>query len=185
MLALAWFLTLSPLEPIGFATPPQNLLRSTLGEEYDRTELTNLNRYQNFLYWARYLEFATLLGTHDQDDGKDARRAVPDPCGAIASALPTIFSSVTELSGDAFMSKLAGIFPVLEGGSARQEIEAMNGASPYQSERRLSPATSIALQRLADRQQIEMISRADAPPLLLDFGVRTERITHIVRKAPV
>jgi hypothetical protein len=183
MLALAWFLTLNPMVPIGFATAPQNLLRSGLGEQYLRTELTSLNRYQNFLYWARYLGFATLFGARDQDEGKDARRVFPDPYIAIASALPTIFSFNRELSGEAFMGRLAGIFPVFEGGSVRQEIEQMSGSSPYSSDRRLSPATSLALQRLADRQRIEMITRADAPPLLLDLGGRMERVTHIAGRS--
>lgn len=176
MLALAWFLTLPPHHPIGFKDPPQNRLRPLLGERYRETELTNLNAYQNFLYWARYLGFATFFG-----DVESERKVISDPTRAIRWALPSLFENAPTLSAAEFMDQLAAIYPVLEGGSARRQIEEMSGR-PAGEENRLSLATSLALQRLATRQEIEFAQRADAPPLILDFGQRTTRITHIARK---
>lgn len=177
MLALAWFLTLSPLVPISFAEAPQNRLRAALGEEFRQTEMTSLHRYQNFLYWARYLGFATFFGASEGE-----RRVIPNPMRAIDAALPTLFAETSELPAAEFMAQLAAIYPVFETGSARQQLEKLTGHSPIEAEGKLSPATSIALQRLADAQKIGFLTLADAPPLLLDFGVRTERVTHITMK---
>lgn len=182
MLALSWFLTLSPLVPLGFADAPQNKLNEELGGQYDKTELTNVNRYQNFLYWARYLGFATMVGGRGADDGKDARYAFPDPLRAIEYALPAIFAKEAELLIGTFMERLAAIFPVFEGGTVRNEINLMSGSLPSESDQKLSPATSVALQRLQDRQRIVMNSRADAPIAILDFGVRKSRVSHITVK---
>lgn len=176
MLALAWFLNTNPLEPMSFSDGPQNRLKAEIGDNAQKAELTNINRYQNFLYWARYLGFATIVGTRDD------RRAIPDPVHAVASALPTIFADGAEVTIEVFMSKLAALFPVFEGGSARREFEAMLIDRPTPSARRLSMATSLALQRLADRQQIVLTSVADAPIYILGFGAAESRVSHIRRK---
>jgi len=180
MLALSWFLSANPLKPMNFSTPPQVELRADIGENASKTELTSLNRYQNFLYWARYLGFATIIGGRDTE-GTNSRRAIPDPIRAIGSVLPVIFSQEDELPVEQFLNRLAAIFPVFEKGSVRQEYEAMRLNQPTDDAyaHRLSIATSIALQRLADRQKLVLNVVADAPARIFDFGTREIRVTHI------
>jgi hypothetical protein len=181
MLALSWFLTNSPLIPLGFSTPPQNQLEKKLGTQYSRTELTSLSRYQNFLYWARFLGFATIVG-RDNEDGKDTRWVFPDPLVAIDSALLKVFSDDSELSVEIFMARLCNIYPVFEGGTARQEIDSMLGVSPYVDDRKLSQSTSVALQRLQDRQRLNLVSRSDAPMVIFDLGTSERRVSHVIMR---
>jgi hypothetical protein len=177
MFALAWFLGANPLKPMVFSEGPQIALRIEIGDHANKTELTSINRYQNFLYWARYLGFATIFGGRDDDSG--SRRAIPDPARAIEAALPAIFAA-TELPIEAFLSRLSAIFPVFETGSVRKDYDAMRLKPPVDSEHRLSIATSIALQRLADRQRITLSVVPDAPARVLDFGVvREGRVSHV------
>jgi len=178
MLALAWLLTLNPLVPIGFREAPQNRLKATLGDDYAETELTSLNRYQNMLYWARYLGFAILYGSSDGD-----RRVIPDPTRAIQGAIPAIFAEAPILAASEFMARLSAIYPVFEGGSARQRIDQMSGHSSLSDDGKLSPATSFALQRLADARTIEFSQSADAAPFILEVGARAIRFSHIAKRA--
>lgn len=180
MLALAWFLGANPLKPMVFSEGPQIALRIEIGDHTNKTELTSINRYQNFLYWARYLGFATIVGGRDDNSG--SRRAIPDPARAIEAALPAIFVAAAELPIEAFLSRLSAIFPVFEKGSIRKEYDAMRLNPPADAAHRLSIATSIALQQLADRQRITFSSVADAPTRVLDFGVREGRVSHVARK---
>lgn len=183
MLALAWFLSINPLRHVGFAEAPQVALKLEMGEHASKTELTSLNRYQNFLYWARYLGFATIVGGRDAEDSS-SRRAIPDPTRAIEAVLGDIFAdSATDLPIETFLSRLALIFPVFEKGSARQEYDGLRLNPPVVATHRLSIATSIALRRLEDQQRIVMTSVADAPARVLDFGAREIRISHISAKS--
>jgi hypothetical protein len=181
MFALSWFLNANPLRPMAFAEGPQIALKLAIGDHANRTELTSLNRYQNFLYWARYLGFATIVGGRDTDDS-NSRRAIPDPSRAIEAALSAIFADEVELPIEAFLSRLSAIFPVFEKGSIRKEYEAVQLNPSADAVHRLSIATSIALQRLADRQRILLGSVADAPARVLDFGIREGRVSHVSRK---
>jgi hypothetical protein len=111
MVALSWFLSANPLTPMGFADPPQIGLKLEIGDQASKTELISLNRYQNFLYWARYLGFATIVGSRD-DVATNSRRAVPDPSRAIAGALASVFSDGGELAIETFLNRLSAIYPV-------------------------------------------------------------------------
>ena len=181
MLALAWFLSANPLKPMGFSEGPQIALKMEIGDHASKTELTSINRYQNFLYWARYLGFATIVGGRDTDDS-NSRRALPDPMRAIEAALPAIFAEDFELPIEQFLTRLAALFPVFEKGAIRQDYDAMRLNPPADAARRLSIATSLALQRLADRQMITLNIVADAPARVLDFGVREGRVSHVSPK---
>jgi hypothetical protein len=181
MIALAWFLSVNPLTPMSFSEDPSFAIKAQIGEHARKTECTTLLNYQSFLYWARYLGFVTIVGGRDDEDSK-GRRVIPDPMRAIEGALPTIFADQDEMPIDQFVSRLAAIFPVFEEGSVRKEYDAMRlSAAPA---RHMSIATSIALQRLADRQKIVLpTSVADAPVRILDFGTRQDRVSHIVLRS--
>ena len=47
------------------------------------------------------------------------------------------------------------------------------------ADKRLSIATSLALQRFVDRQRLSMTSVADAASRILDFGSREERVSRV------
>ncbi|TNC74348.1 protein DpdG [Rubellimicrobium roseum] len=170
-LGLAWLLTKSPLHPLDFSQGPQDMLRRDLGENAGRVDLTSTSRYQNLLYWARFLGLASLTG-----DGR-TRRVVPDPSAAIMRALPATFGEEAALDIEFFLAKLSRILPVLEGGWAREALEAMctERADPD----RMSMATSLALRRLADRGMITLEAVADARPRVLDFGLSQERVSRV------
>lgn len=170
--ALAWFLTKNPLQPVSFSDAPQNQLREDLGEFAGIAELSSTSSYQNLLYWARYLGFAAVVG----DAG--TRRAVPDPTRAIAAALEQVLPDKGWVEVDLFLSRLAAIYPVLDGGSVREELEAMRTVSPATDDR-LSISLSFAVQRLADRGSISLDAVADAKSRILDFGVGTKRLSHV------
>jgi hypothetical protein len=175
--ALAWFLTKSPLEPVGFSDAPQNLLREDLSQFAEKAELGSTSSFQNLLYWARFLGFATVVG-----DGA-SRRAFPDPIRAISSVLDKVLPDNNWVDMDTFLSRLAAIYPVLEGGSVREEVET-NRTAPPTIDGCLSVASSLALQRLHDRASISLGVLADAKAKILDFGGSTKRVSR-VRKGAV
>lgn len=173
--ALAWLLTRSPLEPLSFSTDPQNLLRDDLGSSASLARLSSTASYQNLVYWARYLGFATILG------GGGSGRVFPDPSKAIAAVVQRILPDADWVDIDTFLSRLAAIYPVLEGGSVREEVEAVRTA-PLPADDRLSIASSLALQRLADRNVIVLDAVADAKAKSLDFGGVTKRVSRLRRE---
>ena len=182
MIALSWFLSSSPLRPMNFSEPPQNALKAQIGDHATKTELTSLNRYQNFLYWARYLGFATFVGGASDAEDLKSRRVFPDPIKAIESALPSIFADANDLPVEQFMSRLAAIFPVFETGSVRKDFEGMRQTPITDSDKRLSITTSLALQRLVDRQRLTMTHDADAKARILDFGACESRVSRVALK---
>ncbi|UWU92945.1 protein DpdG [Bradyrhizobium sp. CB1015] len=174
MTALAWFLRQNPLVPMEFGAPPQSEIAKDLGEHAHRTELTNLNTWQNFVYWARFLGFATMTGS------KESKWVVPDPMHAIRDVLTDVFGEDEELPIDAMMAGLARIYPVFEGGDVRREVEDWSSAVPESpSERRLSVATSLALQRLHTKGRISLIARADASSAIMPLGTSERRVSHV------
>nr|ART37006.1 D251 [uncultured bacterium] len=172
--ALAWFLTKSPLQPVSFSDAPQNLLREDLGAFASKADLGTTSSYQNLLWWARYLGFATLVG----DAG--GRRAFPDPIRAISAVLDKVLPDSDWVDMEVFLSRLAALYPVLEGGSVREEVEA-NSTVPRAIDGSLSVASSLALQRLADRGSISLDVVADAKARILNFGGSNKRVSRIRR----
>jgi hypothetical protein len=176
MLALSWFLSTDPLRPMSFSEDPSFAIKTELGDYAKMTECTTLLNYQSFLYWTRYLGFATIVGV------AGSRRAIPDAVRAIEVVLPAIFADDNSLSIEAFLSRLSAILPVFEKGSVREDYHEMRLNPRADVTHRLSISTSIALQRLSDRQRITLSSVAAAPSRVLDFGVREGRISHVARR---
>ena len=176
MLAITWFLGKTPLEPLSFSEAPQDLLREDLGEQAQRTELTNLARYQNFLYWARYLGFACFIGF------ENGTKVIPDPMKAIQAVLPQIFTENPALDIEQFLTALNLRYPVFEGGSVWVEVDSMRPQGPSRGDT-LSIATSLALRRLAERGEITFEEIADARGRILQFGHETKRVSRVRRGA--
>lgn len=170
--ALAWLLTKSPLQPVGFSEDPQNLLRDDLGQFAEKAELGSTSSFQNLLYWARFLGFATVVG-----EGT-SKRAFPDPLRAISASLDKVLPDTNWVDMDVFLLRLAAIYPVLESGSVREEVEE-NRTVPHAIDGRLSVASSLALQRLHDRGAITLGVVADAKAKILNFGGSTKRVSRV------
>ncbi|MGO7283312.1 protein DpdG [Rhizobium ruizarguesonis] len=173
MLALAWLLSSNPLKPMSFTDDPSSAIKMVIGEHARKTECTTSLNYHNMLYWARYLGFATVVGNGT------SRRVIPNPVNAIEGALPAMFADDDELPIEIFLTRLAAVYPVFEKGSVRERFNEMRLVPLGGTETRLSITTSIALQRLADRQRLGMRTVADAPARILDFGAREDRVSHI------
>lgn len=185
MVALSWFLSSNPLRPMNFSEPPQKTLKAQIGDAAPMTELTSLNRYQNFVYWARYLGFATIVGGGSDAEDVTSRRVIPDPVKAIESALPAIFTEGYDLPIEQFITRLSAVFPVFETGTVRQDYEARRLTPLLDGDKRLSITTSLALQRLVDRQLLAMATVADAPGRILDFGLREGRVSRVALREAV
>jgi hypothetical protein len=179
MVALSWFLSSSPLRPMNFSKEPVNELRALIGDHASKFEISHFSSWQSFLYWGRYLGFAMIVGGGNNPDDVATRRVIPDPLKAIESALPAIFVDVDDLPIEQFLARLSAIFPVFETGSVREDFEAMRLVTATDGDKRLSIATSLALQRLVDRQRLTMTSVADAAVRILDFGAREGRVSHV------
>jgi hypothetical protein len=182
MIALSWFLSSSPLRPMDFSKEPNNELRAQIGDNVSKFEILKYASWQSFIYWARYLGFATIVGGASDAEDLKSRRVFPDPIKAIESALPSIFAEANDLPIEQFMSRLAAIYPVFETGSIRQNFEGMRLTPISDSDKRLSITTSLALQRLVDRQCLTMTKIADANARILDFGTRESRVSRVALK---
>lgn len=173
-IALAWFLGRDPRHPLEFSQAPQRLLSEEIGELASATELTNADNYRNFLWWVRYLGYATFVG-HGS-----SRRVVPDPTRAIDEALPEVFDGADALEIEQFIAALAATLPVLEDGAARTAVENAR-AAPSADRDNLSIATSLALLRLSERGTIRLESVADARARILNYGSETVRVSRVRR----
>jgi hypothetical protein len=183
MASLAWFLSRSPFKPVSFRADPTSDLKADLGAKAGQTGLTVIADYQNFLYWARYLGFATIMGGRDVDANRDGRYVFPDPLEAIKAAIPSILGDQDELPVEQFVSRLAAIYPVFEAGAVRQQIiDSPDGTGSGAVGTKLSQATSLALQRMESNQILNLRRDADAPMIILDLGRTERRISHIGRK---
>ena len=179
---LAWFLTKSPFKPASFKADPTSQLKADLGEKLSNTGISVIADYQNFLYWARFLGFATIVGGRDTEANRDGRYIIPDPFNAIRDAVPAILGDQNELGIEQFVSRLADILPVFEGGKVRTEMirsPELERVGAIGS--KLSQATSLALQRLETRQHLQFRRDADAPAITLDLGRTERRISHVMR----
>jgi hypothetical protein len=174
MLAVTWLLGKTPLEPLSFSEAPQDILRNDLGSDGQRTELTSLARYQQFLYWARYLGFAHFVGF------ENGTKVIPDPTRAIRSALSRIFSEQQAVDIEQFLAELNKQYPVFEGGTVWIEIESMRTETSYRDDT-LSVATSLALRGLSERGEITLEAVADARGRILQYGQATERVSRVRR----
>jgi hypothetical protein len=162
--ALAWLLTQDPFNPLAKSAVQANRINQQLGAHDElRTVVGNDARFQNLLYWARYLGFAEWIGVASSD------QIVADPTRAIAADLPAIFAVEARLTVSAFAQRVAANCPVLDGGSARLALERRMVERP-QLEGHFSRATSLALVRLEARGLISLTAESDAETWALDLG---------------
>ncbi|WP_277988626.1 protein DpdG [Salipiger bermudensis] len=175
LLAISWFLTQNPLAPIKFSEPVVDQINAQIENGARELELQTPAHSQNLLYWARYLGFATMVGTEETS----GRRVIPDPYRAIGEVLDEVFNGENELDTADFLGRLSSIYPCLETGRSREEFSKILEKSRHSEADPLSVATSLALQRLEDQQRITLSTPPDSLPVLLDFGLRQRRVSRI------
>ena len=195
--ALAWFLMQDPMQPLMWDKNVRLRVVTDLGEASEALELTNKARFQNLVYWARFLGYAVKLGFSaielgddtdvDDDDAQaadlDAARAtayvLPDPTEAIARRMPAIFRTEQQLKVEDFIKVWAPLLPVLEGGAIREQVEQQARAEIVRQPKAFSRATSLALRRLEQRRLIALRTLSDAQMYLLYYGRESVRVSHI------
>jgi hypothetical protein len=174
--SLSWLLAQNSFAPIAKTGKHTELLRTQLSEgDPIITTIGNDARFQNMLYWARYLGFAEWLSLGNMDI------IIPDPTRALVVYLPSIFSDRKDLSIGEFSARLAKICGLFEGGTVREDVEQRSIMEPRQKHH-FSTSTSLALMRLAERGLIALQDESDAETWILNLGQKKIRTTLIEYK---
>ena len=173
--ALAWFLCQDPATPLAWRYNYRELVDQDCGPESASFELRNEANCNQFVYWARFLGFAWRLNVDNR------HLVIPDPTKSIARSLgrwedTTGWQPIREV-----LARLVVDLPVLEGGTARTEIESKFALDKQRPDEHLSRSTSFALRRLERSGQIEMDRFADAQAINLDFGSDLRPVSHLKR----
>lgn len=172
--ALSWFLAQDPMEPLPWqGTQHAERIMKQLGENDPLNAIRNNSRYQNLVYWSRYLGFAERLSLQGAD------LVVPDPTEAITACIPFIFREGKEMPIQTFMQRLSEACPVMDGGVARRELEVRLTPQLQLKDRHLSRSTSLSLLRLQKRGVLVFKAVSDAPAFVLDLGGETSPVSHI------
>ena len=74
--------------------------------------------------WDGFRDWAPLLGFGWNSSLSLSPRFIADPTEAVADALPSVFGTRTELPEADFFRGLAGVLPVVDGGTYRMSVEA-------------------------------------------------------------
>lgn len=184
LMALSWFMTQDPFTPFDFS----NAVGDELNDEIDDSNMgtnvasqygiNNISNSQNFLYWARFMGFATFAGIHKASN-KPSTCVIPDPYHAIHDVLETVFDSTKSMSIIDFIEKLAGIYPCFETGKARDIINTIPRKRNQDQPHYLSIATSFAIQRLENNRILTLSNVADSRAFHLNLKFRQRPISRI------
>ena len=173
-LALAWFLIQDPANPLIWGQNYSKRVEDDCGVESGSFELSNHSRFEQFVYWARYLGFAWRL------ESQGVNVVFPDPTNAIARHMPKVLGGNGRRPIQEVLAELARLLPVLEGGTARTEVEALLPPNSQIPDGHISRSTSFALERLERQDIIRMDRVDDAPALNLDRSGAPRAISHII-----
>ncbi len=171
--ALAWFLAQDPAQPLTWGRNYRADVEADCGTDIGAFDLTSVARFQQFLYWARYLGFAWRL------EMQGVNAVFPDPTTALARHLPAAAGGKDRRPIQEVADELAHLLPVLEGGAARSDVESRLPLEKQRPGGHLSRSTSFALERLERRGQLLMEQLADAPGVALDRASGPRSVSHI------
>ena len=172
-LALAWFLIQDPATPLQWGQNYSKRVEDDCGVEIGSFELSNHSRFEQFVYWARYLGFAWRL------ESREANVVFPDPTNAIVRHMPKVMGGNGRHPIQEVLPEIARLLPVLEGGTARAEVEALLPPNRQLPDGHISRSTSFALERLDRQEMIRMDRVDDAPALNLDRSGAPRAVSHI------
>lgn len=165
--AIAWFLTQQPLRPFySWARSARGAAVETAQADclsHERRLLTGDRQWDALVRWGGFLGFVAEV----RRSNTTADAAIPDPSVAIADEL----DSLPPDDASAWLDRLAGILPVVDGGSLRARVEAE--MRPEAVPGFVSPSLSLALERLRAERRISVENVPDAPAqsrVVLHFG---------------
>lgn len=121
------------------------------------TIVQNDTRWAGLRTWMGYLGF-----------GREGSPWQVDPTEALRDALPDIFATDRTLPASEFVERAAKVFPVLDGGAYRQEVETALKDTAWVGPREgmLSTSLSRAVQRLDREKAIELKHESDTEDAL-------------------
>lgn len=168
--AAAWFLMRDPDDPIAWSIGVKNLIENDIRDS-DGYELSNKERWQQFVYWARYLGFATVVDIGGDDF------VIPDPSRIIEEVLKNERPGAKPIGE--VLERIGRGAPVFETGTVREEVERM--AKRPRSPKEVSRATSRALRMLTRKGVLRFELRSDSIDLMLLTDVPGyERVSQLV-----
>lgn len=174
--ALCWLLQQSPAQPLGFSAGKHyNILFSQMvSDDPLCSNIATDARYQNLIYWARFLGLAERIAVK-----QTAEMVIADPTRAIAPRLSTIFGDEHQLTIQTFLHRLATHIPILDGGEVWQNMQGRLKEPMQAKEKHISQATSFSLLRLQRAGKIQIEGLSDAAGWVLEVGRETKSISHI------
>jgi len=174
--ALAWFLLQDPTQPLTWGRNYQVNIETDCGPDINSFDLTNAARFQQFVYWARYLGFAWRL------ELQGVNVVFPDPTAALTRHLPVVAGRKGRMPIQDVINELAQLLPVLEGGTARLAVESYLPQEKRRPAEQLSRSTSMALECLELLGRLVLERLADAPAINLDSFSGLRAVSHITWK---
>jgi hypothetical protein len=154
----AWLLQL----PVDHPYRDRGALKEAISESgytLDELDAATDNRWDNVVYWARY------LGLVRQLKESPCTEVVPDPTLFLVRHLADLIPDGEERTVEDFRGALGAICPVLDGGVARADMLAR--VAPDWSPRRLSDALCFAIERLQAAGKVRTRSPKDQRNFLL------------------
>jgi hypothetical protein len=178
---LAWLLAQNSLRAMRLSGEHAALLDKQFKKgEQGALNFSNDQRFQNLVYWAKYLGFVEL-----QNLSGDI--VISDPARAIEVVLPRVFENDVELSIGRFVERLGRILPVMEKGTVRTRVEErMLPEYARETPTFFSTSTALAIRRLELREVLQSEMKSDAAEVwVLPAGAgKTSRISHVrIKKA--
>jgi hypothetical protein len=171
--AVAWMLRQDPRDPLAWSgSAAVSRLQAQLGSPLPYG-LTNDSRMQQAVYWARALGFVTRLNL------RKTEVVIPDPAEALLRRLDHVLAKGQEISMSAFLSALARLCPVFDGGSVAREVAARAGTAVKPNV--VSPAMGLALLRLKSRGELQFQYLDDAEVVEAEGLLGDGRVTHVSR----
>jgi hypothetical protein len=174
--ALCWLLQQSPTQ----------MLRVTGGGHYNilvsqmvdgdplNSSIGNDSRYQNLIYWARYLGLAERLELRQVAD-----MVIADPTRAIEIRLPVLFGEERQMTINVFAHRLGTHIPILNGGAVCHEMQGRFKETLQAKDKHLGESISLAMLRLQQSGKIKLEGLSDAAAWELQVGRESKSVSHI------
>jgi len=143
-------------------------------------QFTNSTRWNGFTSWG------TFLGFGGYETGVSSGEFIIDPTAAIAKQVMTLLPKKIELSVRDFVSQLAELVPVIDGGEYRREVENKLREEEWKSPEVSDVSTSLSrsLLRLQSQGVIRLEKRSDSDSqlrLIGRGGSVAQTVTHVQR----